>query len=388
MKFTSTLSTPSPEALEHSQKLVQSIREAIQQHQGFITFRDYMEKALYQQGLGYYVAGAHKIGQSGDFITAPEISSLFSQCLAHQCQQVLAETKGNLLELGAGTGKMAVDILLTLEHYDSLPEFYYILDLSPELKQRQHHTIAQSAPHLLSRVIWLEQLPQHFKGVILGNEVLDAMPVDVFTVQGENTYEHQVIWQDQQFCEQLNPAPPTLQGAVTALKLEKTATPYTSEINLNLEGWFQALTTCLDQGVVLLIDYGYTASEYYHPDRNRGTLICHYQHQVNESPLHHVGLQDITASVDFTAVALAADQAGFDVLGYTPQAAFLASNQLEHFFSQQLAEFPEQQYELAQQVRLLSLPSEMGERFKVIALGKKYCSHLSGFSLIDQKYRL
>ncbi|MCK5895275.1 MAG: SAM-dependent methyltransferase [Cocleimonas sp.] len=389
MKFTTTLPTPSDDALQHSQQLQYKIRDVIIENKGAISFRHYMEMALYQQGLGYYVAGARKIGKSGDFITAPEISPLFSQCLAHQCQQILAEIKeGNVLELGAGSGIMAASILLALEKQSALPQHYYILDLSPELKQRQKETIQTVAPHLLPHVIWLNKLPTTFKGVILGNEVLDAMPVDVFTVHKQQYFEHQVIWQDEQLVEQLNPAPDELSNAINELKLEAMDTPYTSEINLNLEGWFNALSTCLSQGVILLIDYGYTQREYYHPDRTKGTLICHYQHHVNESPLLYAGLQDITANVDFTAVAHSADKAGLTVSGFTSQAAFLAGNQLEHFFMRTLNASPDKQYELAQQVRLLSLPSEMGERFKVIALSKSYSTELAGFSITDQRYRL
>jgi len=388
MKFTTKLPIPANDALRHSLQLQHKIRDVIKDNHGAISFRHYMEMALYQQGLGYYVAGAGKIGKKGDFITAPEISALFSQCLAHQCQQILLQTEGNILELGAGSGVMAAHILLELEKQSSPPKHYYILDLSPELKQRQKQTLQNLAPHLLADVIWLDQLPQSFSGVIIGNEVLDAMPVDVFTVHKEQPFEHQVIWQQGALVEQLNPASFELSEAISNLNLPPMETPYTSEINLNLAGWFEALTGCLTQGVVLLIDYGYTASEYYHADRNKGTLICHYQHHVNEAPLLYPGLQDITANVDFTAVADLADKAGFNVAGFTSQAAFLTSNQLEALFMRTLEESPEKQYALAQQVRLLSLPSEMGERFKVIALSKDYAFNLDGFSLLDQRYRL
>ncbi len=388
MKFTQKLPTPSSDALQHSQKLQDKIREAINKNNGAISFRSYMQMALYEQGLGYYVAGARKIGAKGDFITAPEISPLFSQCLANQCQQILTENQGDILELGAGSGLMALEIMLELERQSVLPKSYYILDLSPELKQRQKETFQQLAPHLLARIIWLDQLPESFTGVIIGNEVLDAMPVDVFTQHKEKLFEHQVIWQDGQLIEQLNPASDELIHAVAHLHLNRLPTPYTSEINLNLQGWFRALADCLTQGVVLLIDYGYTASEYYHPDRNKGTLICHYQHHVNESPLAYPGLQDITANVDFTAVADAADNAGFKVAGFTSQASFLAANQLETFFMRTLDKAPEKQYQLAQQVRLLTLPAEMGERFKVIALSKNHTLTLEGFALLDQRYRL
>ena len=389
MKFTSELPLASTDALNHSQKLINKIREAIELNNGFISFRRYMEMALYEQGLGYYVAGSRKIGQSGDFITAPEISPLFSQCLANKCLSFLSKSKGDILEFGAGSGVMAVDLMLELERESSLPEHYYILDLSPELKQRQQQTIKDCAPHLLPYFTWLDKLPESFKGIILGNEVLDAMPVELFTLQKGKVYQHQVVWKNKQLTEQLNPAPRQLSKTISDLNIDSSSSPYTSEINLNLDGWFKAISDSLSQGIIILIDYGYTASEYYHPDRKKGTLICHYQHHVNEAPLFHPGLQDITANVNFTAVAKSADKAGLQVLAYTTQAAFLASNHLEKVFMRTLDESPNKQYKLAQQVRTLSLPSEMGERFKVITLGKNHEGELDKASVqTDQRHKL
>ena len=396
IKQTQSLPEPSADALLHSQKLIARIRKEIDSSNGSITFRRYMEMALYEPALGYYVAGTHKIGEQGDFITAPEVSPLFSQCIAQQCKEVLQETQGNtsttlstsILELGAGTGIMASDILLALETENSLPDHYYILDLSPDLKQRQKETLKQRAPHLLKTVKWLSQLPDSFKGIIIGNEVLDAMPVDVFTQQNDTVFEHHVIWEDGKLCEQLQIARDDLRNKVLALNIPHEATPYTSEINPNLSGWFETISDSLEKGVVLLADYGYPRKEYYFEERNKGTLICHYQHLVNEAPLHYSGLQDITASVDFTAVAEAADDAGLDVMGFTSQVNFLTNNDLEALFVKVLDENPNMQYKLAQQVRTLSLPAEMGERFKFIALGKNYQKPLIGFSNLDQRVRL
>lgn len=403
MKHTQSLPEPSEEALQHSQKLVARIRNEIKD-KGSITFRRYMEMALYEPALGYYVAGTHKIGAAGDFITAPEISPLFSQCIAKQCAEIIKicaeknlENRGGwVLELGAGSGAMASEILLALERQNQLPEQYLILDLSPDLIQRQKQTLSERAPHLLKRVKWINQLPEKFNGIIIGNEVLDAMPVEVFTQHNDAIYQHHVIWQDNQLLEQLQPANETLQQAVKALKIPHEATPYTSEINPNLSGWFETLSKSLQSGMILLIDYGYPRKEYYLAERNKGTLICHYQHRVNEAPLFYAGLQDITASVDFTAVAEAADNAGLTIAGFTSQAAFLTNAGLEGYFMQALEKNPDEQYKLAQQVRTLSLPSEMGERFKVIALGKSIDNNADnnidnnnlGFSTLDQRYRL
>jgi len=386
-----SLPEPSADALQHSQKLVAHIREEIDKNAS-ITFRRYMEMALYEPALGYYVAGTHKIGEQGDFITAPEVSPLFSQCIAQQCKQVLSEinneNKASILELGAGTGIMAADILLALEAEDSLPEHYYILDVSPDLKQRQKETLKTRAPQLLKKVTWLSQLPDFFEGIILGNEVLDAMPVDIFTQQNDSVFEHHVIWQDGKLCEQLQAAGDDLRNQVLALNIPHEATPYTSEINPNLSGWFETLGACLKKGVILLADYGYPRKEYYFDERNKGTLICHYQHLVNEAPLHYSGLQDITASVDFTTVAEAADEVGLDVVGFTAQANFLSNSGLEDLFLKALEISPDDQYKLAQQVRTLNLPAEMGERFKFIALAKDYEKPLRGFSNLDQRIRL
>jgi len=408
MKHTQSLPEPSADALQHSEKLIARIREEIDSNNGSITFRRYMEMALYEPGLGYYVSGTHKIGSQGDFITAPEISPLFSRCIAQQCSEVLkniaqpnnshtnetADTKNrggchvNILELGAGTGIMAADILLELERQQQLPDQYFILDLSPDLKQRQQQTINKHAPHLLERVIWISQLPQDFIGIIIGNEVLDAMPVDIFTQHQDANYEHHVIWQDGMLIEQLQAANTELSSTIKQLQIPDDATPYTSEINPNLEGWLKTLSNSIKKGVILLIDYGYPRSEYYLAERNKGTLICHYQHLVNEAPLHYPGLQDITASVDFTAVAEAAEKSDLHISGFTSQAAFLANSGLEAQFMQSLDKNPEDQYKLAQQVRTLSLPSEMGERFKVISLSKNHDQELKGFSSLNQLYRL
>ncbi len=406
MKHIQSLPEPSADALQHSQKLVERICDEIKNtanantrntnNNGSISFRRYMEMALYEPALGYYVAGTHKIGAAGDFITAPEISPLFSQCIANQCAGILKKYKkggGWVLELGAGSGIMASDILLELERLEQLPEQYLILDLSPDLIQRQQQLLTERVPHLLNRVKWINQLPENFDGIIIGNEVLDAMPVEVFTQHNDQLYQHHVIWENNQLFEQLQPANESLQQLVEALNIPQQATPYTSETNPNLDGWFKALSKSINSAVILLIDYGYPRKEYYLPERNKGTLICHYQHLINEAPLFYPGLQDITASVDFTAVAEAADNAGLSITGFTSQAAFLANAGLENYFMQELDKNPDNQYKLAQQVRTLSLPSEMGERFKVIALTKAIDkddnnSDMIGFSSLDQRYRL
>lgn len=412
MKHTQSLPEPSADALEHSDKLIRKIHAEIQSSGGSIRFKRYMEMALYEPGLGYYVAGTHKIGEKGDFTTAPQISPLFSHCIANQCAEVLTtlnakkpvKVGGCILEFGAGSGIMATEILLELERQNNLPESYYILDLSPDLQQRQKQTIASSAPHLLAKVKWLTELPNNFSGIILANEVLDAMPVDIFTQLEDDIYEHHVIWQDKEqdesqnealnsglnnkLIEQLKPANNRLKTQVQKLKISEQDTPYTSEVNTHIEPWLNTINDCFDSGLILLIDYGYPRSEYYLGERNKGTLICHYQHLVNEAPLFYPSLQDITASVDFTAVAEAADSCELHVAGFTSQACFLANSGLEEHFQKALTEAPSNQYALAQQIRTLTLPSEMGERFKCMGLTKNYSQALCGFKAFDQRYRL
>ena len=372
MRFTDTLPTPPAEALAHSAELATRIRAAISDNGGSIRFHDFMQMALYAPGLGYYVAGLRKIGQDGDFVTAPEISPLFSQCLANQCAQVLTELgDGDILELGAGSGKMAADMLKHLESIHCLPTRYRILDLSPELRDRQRRTLQASVPHLLERVEWLDSLPaQPIRGVIVGNEVLDAMPVEVFQIiDGERVIQTVTIQGDE-------------------FHWGNATDAYTSEFNPALPAWMQSIADTLAAGAVLLIDYGYEAADYYRPERTTGTLICHYQHRVHDNPLIYPGLQDITASVDFTAAANAGLDAGLTLAGYTTQANFLANSGLENVFIQALETNPASQYHLAQQVRTLSLPSEMGERFKVMAFTKGFTSALTGFRLADQRHRL
>ncbi|WP_298607855.1 SAM-dependent methyltransferase [uncultured Thiothrix sp.] len=388
MRFTDTLPTPSVEALAHSQQLKTIICQKIQAQGGQISFHDFMQAALYEPGLGYYVAGLRKIGAEGDFVTAPEISALFSQCIANQCAQLLTELpKSAILELGAGSGRMATEILLHLERLACLPEHYFILDLSPDLQARQHETLTQYAPHLLHKVQWLTSLPtEPFQGVILGNEVLDAMPVELFTLTEDGIIQVQVSVEQNEFIftQQASAGVEAIQALLPA----ELDLPYTSEFNPAIAPWIQSLADCLAAGAILLIDYGYERADYYHPERRQGTLLCHYQHRVHNHPLIYPGLQDLTASVDFTAVAEAGVDAGLQLAGYTTQAAFLAGCGLEDLFMAALNQHPQAHYQFAQQIRTLSLPSEMGERFKVIALTKGFTTPLLGFRLGDRQHRL
>lgn len=366
---------------------------AIEEANGRLPFDRFMEIALYEPGLGYYVNGTRKFGEAGDFITAPEASPLFARCLARQCRQVLQATGGGaILEFGPGSGIMAADLLAELQRLGCLPESYQLLELSPELRQRQQEALRARVPDLLDRVRWLDHLPgPAFKGVMLGNEVLDAMPVHRFRIETRGCSEQFVTLRDDQLISVWDtPTSPGLNAAVQSIIDEIGHLPvgYRSEINLRLAPWLQALAGSLQQGALLLIDYGYSRREFYHPQRADGTLICHYRHRAYSEPLLLPGLADITANVDFTAVARAGVDAGFELAGFATQAHFLAANGLDELV---MASDPSQMrdhLQLVQGVKTLTLPSEMGERFKVIGLTKALDLALTGFAMRDLRDRL
>jgi len=377
---------------QRSEQLESVLKERVRR-QSFLPFSAVMQSLLYEPQLGYYVAGAEKFGEQGDFVTAPEVSPLFARCLAQQCLPVLQELgEADLLELGAGSGKMAADLLLELEVLSCLPRRYAILELSAELQQRQRETLEQKAPHLLERVVWLQQWPQEFVGVLLANEVLDAMPVERFKVVAGEIEQLGLVLHEGQLHEASRPAPIDLQQAVRQIQhgfgLAKEE-GFCSEVNLNLLGWFAALSESLSRGAVLLIDYGYARREFYQPERDTGTLSCFYRHCLHHDPYQRFGVQDVTASVDFTAVIEAADKAGFELEGYVTQANFLFNNHLDRLVERAVEGLESVPLlKLSQEVKKLTLPAEMGERFKVMGLSKGLKQHLQGFSHNDISRRL
>ncbi|MEJ1295902.1 MAG: SAM-dependent methyltransferase [Candidatus Sedimenticola sp. (ex Thyasira tokunagai)] len=389
----SKLPAPEGEALEHSERLTAVIRREIEAAGGRLPFDRYMELALYAPGLGYYTAGSRKFGEGGDFVTAPEISPLFAQCLARQCVPLLERLGGaDILEFGAGSGALATDLLIALEQLGSLPEHYFILELSPDLRARQQETLASRAPELLPRVEWLDGLPESgFRGVVLANEVLDAMPVQRFRIADGEVSEQMVGWEDDHFVTQwAASASAELTGAIVPLAERLAFDPddYESEINLRAASWLQALGEVISAGAVLLIDYGYPQAEYYHPQRDRGTLMCYYRHQTHPDPLILPGLQDITAHVDFTAMAEAAQKAGFSVAGYTTQTYFLMGCGLDQLVAASDPSDVATHMALVQGVKRLTLPAEMGERFKVLGLTRDLDVPLAGFAMRDMRERL
>jgi len=389
----SVLPVPDQAALLQSEKLVSHVKATMGEQGGVIGFDQYMKMALYEPGLGYYSAGSRKFGPDGDFVTAPEISPLFSKCLARQCAQVLSELgTGVILELGAGTGAMAKDLLLELEKQNSLPDNYFILEVSADLKQRQQELLNKSLPHLVDRIVWLDSFPKKaLSGLILANEIIDALPVRRFKKTSGTYKELKVGLGNNEFIWVDADAEPEMVKVLEQLEHD-LAYPfpenYISEINMDLEQWLSALEQVLESGAMLFIDYGYSASEYYHPERTDGSLLCHYRHRVHADPFYYPGLQDITTSVNFTAVAECADKVGLNVSGYTNQTYFLFGCGLDQLVADMDSQDIKSRIKIAQQVRTLTSPEEMGERFKVIALTKNYNNAMLGFSIMDQRVRL
>ncbi len=381
------LPQPDQSALSHSERFVQYLKERIQKN-GAIPFKEYMQEALFAPGLGYYVSGAHKIGRGGDFTTAPEISELFGACIAQQILQIQQQANTqSILEFGPGTGRLAISILKALAKQNALPETYYFLEVSPELRQRQQNVLAQAIPDYMSRCVWLDSSDDiHIAGVIIANEVLDAMPVHRFCWL-DGLKEYYVNWKNDQLAWELKSPSRALASAIKKMELDWSE-GYISEINLHLPGWFQMLNHVLQRGAVLVIDYGVPRHEYYHPDRRMGTLMCHYQHHAHSDPFYLPGIQDITAHVDFTAVAEAAFEAGFNVAGFTTQAHFLLNCGLIQQYEKLAQNDAVNQWRLAQEIKQLTLPSEMGEICKVIALTKGLDILLQGFKLNDMRERL
>ncbi|MCP5158997.1 MAG: SAM-dependent methyltransferase [Gammaproteobacteria bacterium] len=406
-----SLPAPDPVAAAHSARLLNHIRAEIEAANGAIPFVRFMDLALYAPDFGYYRVGTRKFGAGGDFITAPELSPLFSRCLARQCQQILEALEGGMiLELGAGTGIMAADILKELRKQDALPERYAILELSGELRERQRRTLHERVPDLLEQVVWLDALPTSgFRGVILGNEVLDALPAECFRVTPQGPRRLMVTWTGVGLGYIEGAEDPAVTTTVAHLEHElgwRLPEGYTSEYVPRLEAWLAAIAEPLTAGALLFIDYGYPRRLYYHPERTVGTLLCHYRHRVHDDPFILVGLQDITVSVDFTAVAEAALAAQLEIAGYTSQNYFLFGCGLMELLAEEMpSDFPLSKHddeageivnpansvdylEQARQVKLLTLPGEMGDRFQAIALTRNLDIPLRGFAFRDERGRL
>jgi SAM-dependent MidA family methyltransferase len=377
----------------HTERVRAHLDAAIAAAGGWISFERYMDLALYAPGLGYYSAGAHKLGMGGDFTTAPEVSRLFGGCVAQQCAEVLRGLSGgSILELGAGTGRLAIDVLSRLDTLGCLPAHYLILDVSADLRDRQRRMILEKLPRLAERVMWIDALPAApLDGVILANEVLDALPVARFRWGAAGCEELGVTVVNGGFAWAAQPAPPDMTAACARLAdapVERWDDGYVSEYCPRLVPWAGEVARTLRRGAVLWFDYGLPRPQYYLPERHEGTLLCHFRQRALEDPFANPGLQDITAWVDFTAVAEAGCAADCDLAGFTTQAFFLAGLGIDREMHLLAGEDENCFARLANQARQLMLPGAMGERFKAMAWTRALDHELSGFVMQDLRHTL
>jgi SAM-dependent MidA family methyltransferase len=385
-----SLPQPGPDAEAHGARVIEHLDRLIDTAGGALPFVDYMDAVLYAPGLGYYSAGAHKFGAAGDFVTAPEVSPLFGRCIARQYAQVHGEGLDAVLEIGAGSGRLAADLLLETAAMGIAPRRYAILEVSADLRKRQRETLEALAPGFVDRVQWLEALPDAFDGFVLANEVLDALPVHRFRRTASGVEELTVVRGGQRFGWGARAAPAALREAVVALESELGHTlpdGFVSDINLRLAPWLASLAAMLQRGAMLFIDYGMSRAEYYAAERDGGTLRCHYRHHAHDDPFVWPGLQDLTAQVDFTAVAEAGLAAGLELAGYTTQAHMLIGCGLETLLAEPVTD-ERAMWVRSQQAQRLILPGEMGERFKAIGFTRGLDVPLCAFAVRDLRDRL
>lgn len=392
MQHENDLSLPHPDAASaaQSKRVAAHLRDHI--GDGEISFAEFMHEALYAPGLGYYAAGSTKFGEAGDFITAPEVSSLFGAVVGRQISEVLDSMGGGtVMEYGAGSGKLAVDIIRAMERRNALPERYQILEVSPDLQERQEATIRETTPYFVEQVEWLSQPPQAFRGVVVANEVLDALPFERFMVVDGEIRQMCVSTYNGEFTWITRPAPDGLVAAVREIEQDigrPMPDGFTSEVSMATTGLIQDIAASVEAGAVLLFDYGLSRREFYALERSDGWLRCHFRQHAHNDPLILPGIQDITTWVDFTTVAEAAQAAGLDILGYTSQAQFLIAGGLDDEMIGFAGLPVERQMQLSGQVKRLTLPGEMGENFKCIALGRGDVPTPTAFRFADRTQTL
>lgn len=394
-----SLPVPEPIALAQSEALAATLRAEIAAAGGWLPFDRYMERALYAPGLGYYSGGSRKFGlladDGSDFVTAPEMSPLFAATLARAVGEAL-EASGTraLMEFGAGTGRLAAGVMLALEALGVPFDSYSIVDLSGELRERQRDTIAQRAPHLLARVQWLDALPERFEGVVIGNEVLDAMPVRLFARKDAVWHERGVAVSDQGFMFADRPAMSGLDAGWaqnvpgSVLAAIDGSDDYVAETHEAALAFTRTVCAMLTRGAAFFIDYGFPESEYYHPQRVQGTLMCHYRHRAHDDPFLYPGLQDITAHVEFSGIAQAGVETGADLLGYTSQARFLMNAGITEVLGEIDPRDVVRFMPAANAVQKLVSEAEMGELFKVIAFSRGIDSTIAAFARGDRSRTL
>jgi SAM-dependent MidA family methyltransferase len=373
------LPPPTPEASAHSRELAEHIANAIMAEGEWIAFSRYMELALYAPGLGYYAAGARKFGPEGDFVTSPEISPMFARCFALQAAQVLKAVGGDVLELGPGSGRFVADLHEALKEMGVLPERYLLLEVSPDLRERQRALLAELFPADLARFTWIDRLPEKIRGVVIANEVLDVVPCSLVHRASGSYQESGVVLTEAGFAFEDQ----ELRDGELRRRAEAVFPPgdydYLSEINFAAEGLVRTIAATLEAGVAIFIDYGFPEREYYHPQRSMGTMRCHYRHRVHGDPFFMPGLQDITAHVDFSAMGRAAEQGGAELYGFTTQAYFLISCGLAVLVSAGDPTMTLSRLKGTSAVHRLIAPSEMGELFKVLGFGKGIDEPILGF---------
>ncbi|MCB1735999.1 MAG: SAM-dependent methyltransferase [Gammaproteobacteria bacterium] len=391
------LPEPDADAQAHSRRLQAVIEAAIDAGDGAIGFDEYMQAALYAPGLGYYSAGSRKFGADGDFVTAPEVSPLFARCLARQCVPVLrAVDQADVLEVGAGSGIMAAELLRELDKLGCLPQRYLVLEVSPDLRARQQETLRRMVPELVDRVVWLDRLPDApIRGCVFANEVVDALPVRCFHKRDGQLFERVVVRSQDALGWAEREADDALRSSVAGIESETgpLIDGYQGEVNAAAAPWLASLADALAQGLILLIDYGDGRRAHYHPERADGTLLCHYRHRSHGDPFWWPGLNDITTQVDFTALAEAGLAAGLEFGGFTTQGWFLLASGLQEMAAET---DPERDgaahYRRMQEIKTLTLPTEMGERFKVLGLHRGLTPTpawpLLGFALYDLRDQL
>lgn len=381
-----TLPLPSPAAQQSSANLQTLLAEEIKKYGNWIPFSRFMELVLYAPQYGYYTGGSHKIGNDGDFITAPTLTPLFARTLARQLQELLPQTAGNIYEFGAGTGQLAADLLNNLSNGINR---YYIIEISPELAARQKDLIQTLAPQAAQKIVHLSALPETFDGIIIGNEVLDAMPVEIIRKDEGGSFEHVgVCLENDRFTYSARPLHDLQLSALASLYFPKISPPYTSELHPQQYAFIRTLASRLEHGCMIFIDYGFDAAQYYHPQRNQGTLIGHYRHHVIHNPFDFIGLADLTAHVNFTDIAQAGTDAGLDLIGYLPQSHFLLNLGITELLAQTGQPDSAAYIREAAAVQKLIDQHEMGELFKVIAFGKNINIDWTGFCFGDICHKL
>lgn len=388
MKTYHDLPAPSQEKLADSAALSAIIANHIQSQGGWVTFADFMEQALYHPQYGCYQRPDFRLGKYGDFTTAPEISPLFAQCLARQCRQILnSGVNAAILELGAGSGRLALNLLAEMDQLGALPQQYFIYEISPALISQQQALLKSERPDLFNRITWLSALPDRFSGIILANEVLDAIPFHCFEIQNHAAQERGVVISGNAFAWQPHPSASTLANEAEKIHVDYALPEgYQFELQLPAMSLVSQLTNTLERGVILLADYGYGRREFYHPERRQGTLTCFYQHRAHNNPFLYPGLQDITTHMDFTRVVETAADCGAELGGFTTQSAFLLGNGLlEIAAAREQSLSASDAFAMHQEIKVLTMPTEMGDIIKMMALFKNMHVSLNGFSKLDRR---